>query len=82
MAITRKQLRELARDEVEQLRELAKEEAGKQAESAKHDVGEIVIDATGEYFPEEMKARRRRDMARGFAVGFGTGVALHYAMSR
>lgn len=64
------------------IRELAKEGAEKRAESAKQEVGEIVIDATGEYFSEEVKARRRRDMARGFAVGFGAGVALHYAMSR
>lgn len=64
------------------LKELAKEEAGKQAESAKHEMGEIIIDATGEYFPREMKARRRRDMARGFAAGFGIGIALHYAISR
>lgn len=64
------------------LRELAKEGGRKQAESAKHEFGEIVIDATGEYFPEEMKARRRRNMARGFALGFGAGVAVHYAMSR
>lgn len=62
--------------------ELAKEGAEKQAEAAKREVGEIIIDATDQYFPEEVKARRRRDMARGFAVGFGTGVALHYAMSR
>lgn len=71
----------MMRDARRQFRELAKEQAGKQAESAKHEVGEIVIDATGEYFPEEMKARRRRDMARGFAFGLGVGVALHYAMS-
>lgn len=66
----------------DRLREMAKEEAEKQAETAKHEVGEIVIDATDQYFPDEVKARRRRDIARGFLVGVGTGVALHYALSR
>lgn len=72
----------MIRDVRRQLRELAGERAGKQAESAKHEVGEIVIDATGEYFPEEVKARRRRDMARGFAAGLGLGIALGYATRR
>ena len=63
-------------------RELAKEQAGKQAKSAKHEVGEIILDATGEYFEEEMKARRRRDMARGFAMGVGVGFVLRHVMRR
>lgn len=71
------------REEVRRrLRELVKEEAEKQAESAKHEVGELVIDATGEYFPEKVQARRRRDIARGFAIGFGAGVACSYVMRR
>lgn len=69
-------------DSPRRLREMAKERAEKQAESAKHEVGEIVLDATGEYFAEEMKARRRRVMARGFVAGVGFGVVLGYAMRR
>lgn len=75
-------LKELAKEEAGKQAESAKREMGKQAESAKREMGEIIIDATGEYFPHEMRARRRRDMARGFAIGVGAGVAAHYAMSR
>lgn len=67
-------------DTSDRLRELAKERAGEQAKTAKHEVGEMVVDATGEYFPEEVRARRRRDMMRGFAMGVGAGMVLTYLM--
>lgn len=64
------------------LREAAKQRAEKQAETARHEVGGIVLDATYEYFAKEMRARRRRDVARGFVAGVGLGVAVGYAMGR
>ncbi|MHC3438499.1 hypothetical protein ACYJ1Y_10450 [Natrialbaceae archaeon A-gly3] len=59
--------------------ETAREQAERQTESAKQELGRTVLDAADEYFPEEVRRRRRRDMARGFLVGLAVGVILREA---
>lgn len=62
----------------DQLRETLKHEAERQADTARQEVGEIVVDATGRYFPEAVRVRRRRDIASGFLVGVIVGFVARY----
>lgn len=63
-------------DFVETIRERAEEEA----DATRHEVGGIVIDATGEYFPEAVKRRRRRDIASGFVLGALVGFLVRHVV--
>lgn len=75
-------MEDMTDDIVTQVKDRAKEEASRQVDNVKQDVGPRVVDATEEYFPEETKERRRRDMVRGFLVGVGVGFLLRYALGR
>lgn len=63
-----------------QLTEAMRERAEEQADSARQELGEIVTDATGRYFPEAVRERRRRDVAAGFLAGVVFGFVLRYAV--
>lgn len=61
--------------------ETVRAEADRQADLARQELGEIVIDATGKYFPEAVKQRRRRDVASGFVLGALVGFLIRYVTS-
>lgn len=63
-----------------ELTETVRERAEERADTARQELGEVVIDATGRYFPEAVKQRRRRDVASGFVVGAMVGFLLRYAI--
>lgn len=65
----------------DQFTETVRAEADRQADLARQELGEIVIDATGKYFPEAIKQRRRRDIASGFVVGALVGFLIRYLVS-
>lgn len=67
---------ETAKEEKTRLKEAAKKEAERKKATAKHELGRAVLDVTDEYFPEEVRDRRRRDMARGFLAGAAIGLLL------
>lgn len=72
----------MAEDITRALRERARREAERQAVTAKHELGDVVLEVTDQYFPEAVRTRRRRDMARGFAVGVGVGVLIQYLLGQ
>lgn len=63
-------------DTKSRLRETAKEEAERQTATAKREIGRAMVEATNEFFPEEVKKRRRQDMARGALIGLTVGILL------
>lgn len=67
----------------EQVRERARTEAKRTADNARVELGKLLLDATEEYFPEQVQARRRQDMAQGFVaglvVGLLVGIVFQYA---
>lgn len=71
----------MAGNRAERFTETIREGAERQADTARRELGEIVIDATGEYFPEAVKKRRRRDVASGLAVGLVVGYLVRYALA-
>ena len=69
----------MADTRADQFRETIREGAAQQADTARRELGEIVIDATGEYFPEAVRKRRRRDVASGMVLGLLVGYLVRYA---
>lgn len=67
-------------DTKSRLAETTKEAAERRTATAKRELGRTVLEATDEYFPEEVQKRRRRDLARGFLVGAAVGVLLRDAL--
>lgn len=68
----------MANNRTERFTESIREGAERQADTARRELGEIVIDATGEYFPEAVRKRRRKDVASGLAVGLIVGFLARY----
>lgn len=62
----------------EQAKQIAQREAQRQAKTARKELGRIIVDTTSEVFPEQVKARRRKDVARGVLAGLGIGYLLRY----
>lgn len=60
--------------------ETTREEAERQTATAKRGLGRALLEATDEYFPKEVRKRRRQDMARGFLVGVAVGIVLRDAL--
>lgn len=70
----------MVKNKKEQFAETVKEKAERQADTARQEVGEVVIDATGKYFPKAVRRRRRRDIASGFALGAIVGFLVRFAL--
>lgn len=70
----------MADNTAERLTQTIREEAEQQAGTARRELGELVVDATGEYFPEAVRQRRRKDVASGFVVGVMVGFLVRYVL--
>ncbi|MDG5775346.1 hypothetical protein VB773_10715 [Haloarculaceae archaeon H-GB2-1] len=69
-------------DVSQQLRETMRAEAGRRADTARKELGERVMDATGDYFPEAVRRRRRRDVAGGLVMGVAIGFLARHVLGR
>lgn len=63
-----------------QARERATTEAERQAEALRTQMGERAWDALEAYFPEEAKARRRRQRLRALIAGVALGLGVRAAV--
>lgn len=68
------EIRDEAEERVRSEAKKARHEAETQGEVLRHRLGESMLDLMEDYFPEEVEARRRENLLRGFAVGVVTGI--------
>lgn len=62
--------------------ERARREAERRTSALKHRVGRTAFDVLEEQFPEEARARRRKDGAALFVAGVAIGLLVHYLLDR
>lgn len=65
-----------------QARERAQEAAQQRAEEAKSEFARVAFDALEDYFPEEARERRQRDVLPAFLAGLAAGFVLRSLLSR
>lgn len=75
---------EVRKDAAEKIKsefvESTKKEAGERADRTRQEFGDVVVEKVGEYFPEAVQKRRRRNIASGFVLGVLVGFLVRYVV--